>query len=582
MKKLLLFYILFFNGLFSQSNSGTSFHFALCKIPWEKESHVYISIYCDNIAKGILRYNAFEFEKRFALKPGELITIEVPRKVLIDTSETITSKSIEIESDLPIVVNVFNNQEYGSDAFLALPDEVLGTEYMVMCYPGIFPSFTLIVAIEDNTSVKIIENNVQQGCVTLNRGETFLLKSLPNRDLTGTEIHSDRPISIISGNFGAFIPQSDYCCANHLVEMIPPIKQWGRVFFTTPLAMKKNGDIFRILASQDETTIYIDEDSVAQLKKGMYFETNLPSNEGHLIKASKPVLIAQFSTSYQFDKFSKTDPFMTLVQPYEQFGSNYAVIVPEKKAYNDNFLNIAIRTSGVATLRLNNKIIQRQFFSKINDEFSFGQIPITPGGYIVYSIDNSPFSVNVYGYDNYDAYGFVGGTLAKQWLCEKLSKERFLIGVGLSYPFSYGVKFEFGLNHYGLIFSYLYFPEIGKLDDTPPPDNLKKGNYSHVILLSPNYTIPINCDIHFFAGPYFSIAKRNWENNIEGFGFLKGSFFEYYGGIYGGVKYFLFDDIILETSISVGLRSVHRFSDEKIIGSKFSFFPFIGFSYQIF
>lgn len=581
MKK--IFFLIFIAGsLFAQSNAGRSFNFALSRIPWDKESHVYVAIFSENVAKGRLSCGAFNFEKRFALKPGEITTIEIPRKILIDTNERVTRKSITVESDEPVVVNVFNNQEYGSDGFLALPDESLGTEYYAMCYPGEMPSFILVAATESNTGVNFEFPQGGKISVSLMKGETYLLKSGQNEDYTGVHIVSTEPIAVMSGNMGAFIPQSNYCCANHLVEMLPPVSAWGKVFFTTPFAQKKNGDVFKVIASEDETTIYLDDDSITQIGKGKYFETILPSDFGSKISSKKPILLAQFSTSYQFDTSYKTDPFMTLVQPYEQYQTNYAFIVPELKAYQSNFINIAIRAKGIPSLRMNDKIIDKSFFENIDGNFASGRIPVTPGGYRILSNEGYPFSLNVYGYDNFDAYGYMGGSALGEHYCEKLTKERLLIGVGFSYPFSYGAKVEFGYDNWGIIFSYIYFPEVGQLDGTPPPDSLKSGNYSHTFLISPNYTLPINCNFHLFAGPYFSVAKRSWENVVDGLGYLKGSFFEYYGGIHAGAKYFIIDKFLVEASLSIGIRTVHRFSDEKIIGSKFSFFPFIGVSYQLF
>jgi hypothetical protein len=583
MKKILI--LLFISGsLLAQSNAGKSFHFAVSRIPWEKESHVYVSIFSENVALGTLKCDAFNFEKRFALKPGDVTTIEIPRKILVDTNERVTNKSISVQSNSPVVVTVFNNQEYGSDAFLALPDENLGKEYMAMCYPGDLPSFLMLVSKENNTVVDIYPHPNKSELphsIKLKKGEVYMYKSLPMGDLTGTYVKSSKPISMMSGNLGAFIPQSNFCCANHLVEMIPPIKQWGKLFFTAPLAMKKNGDVFKILACEDATTIYLDEDSITVLSRGQYYETVLPSNKGSMISSNRQILVAQFSTSSQFDSSSKTDPFMVLVQPYEQYQKNYSFIVPQKIVYEKNYINITIQNSGITSLRLNENILSKSDFTRINDLFSYGTIPIRPGGYRLYSNDNYPFGLNVYGYDNFDAYGYIAGTALGEHYCEKLTKERFLLGLVFSYPLSYGIKFELGYEKYGFLFSYLYFPEVGVLDDTPPPDYLSKENFSHSFLLSVNYTFPITCNFNAFLGPYFSVSKRTWENVIDD-EHLKGSFFEYYFGAHGGAKFYITNHVILEAALSVGVQTTHRFSDEQFNGYEHCFYPVFVINYQIF
>ena len=582
MKK--IFILLFVAGsLLAQSNAGKSFHFALSRIPWEKENHVYVSIFSQNVALGILKCEAFNFEKRFAIKPGEVTTIEIPRKILVDTNERLTNKSIFVKSNSPVVVTVFNNQEYGSDAFLALPDEHLGKEYMAICYPGDLPAFLMLVSQEDNTVVEIqppLSKGEQPHSIKLNRGEVYMYKSLPMGDLTGTYVKSSKTISMMSGNLGAFIPQSNFCCANHLVEMIPPIKQWGKLFYTSPLAMKKKGDVFKVLACENGTIIYVDDDSITVLSRGQYYETVLPSDKGCMISSNKQILLAQFSTSSQFDLSSKTDPFMTLVQPYEQYQKDYSFIVPQKIVYKNNFVNIIVQTSGITSLRLNENILSKSNFSKINEYFSYGTIPVQPGGHRIYSNDNYPLALNVYGYDDFDAYGYIGGTALGEHYCQRLTRERFLLGALVSYPFSYGLKFELGYEKYGLIFSYIYFPEVGDLDGTPPPDYLSEKNFSHSFLVSLNRTFPINCNLNLFVGPYFSVAKRTWENIIDD-RHLKGSFLEYYFGAYGGAKYYITDRIILEAALSIGMQTTHRLSDEEFYGFKPCFFPVLGITYQV-
>jgi hypothetical protein len=443
----------------------------------------------------------------------------------------------------------------------------------------------MLVSKENNTTIDIYPHPSRAESphsIRLNEGEVYMYKSLPMGDLTGTYIKSSKPISMMSGNLGTFIPQSNFCCANHLVEMIPPIKQWGKLFYTTPLSMKKNGDVFRILACEDATTVYVEDDSITVLSSGQYYETMLPSDRGSVISSNKQILVAQFSTSSQFDSSTSTDPFMVLVQPYEQYQKDYSFIVPQKLIYENNFINIAIRTAGIASLRLNDNILSKSDFKRINEQFSFGSIALRPGGYRLYSNDNYPFGLNVYGYDDFDAYGYIGGTALGEHYCEKLTKERFFVGAVLSYPFSYGLKFELGYEKYAFLFSYVYFPEVGALDGTPPPDSLSKGNYSDSFLFSLNYTFPITCNFNTFLGPYFSVAKRTWENIIEDKGHLKGSFFEYYFGAYGGAKYYITNRILLEATLSVGLQTTHRFSDEQFDGFKACLFPAFIINYQIF
>ena len=94
-------------------------------------------------------------------------------------------KSVYVQSDRPITVVGMNNQQFGTDGFLAYPVNSWGRTYFTMCYPGTLPSYFLIVSAEDNTKISIeptveiieqIETPIQY---ILNKGQTFFIRSKP-------------------------------------------------------------------------------------------------------------------------------------------------------------------------------------------------------------------------------------------------------------------------------------------------------------------------------------------------------------------------------------------------------------------
>jgi hypothetical protein len=587
-----IFYCLFiFIPLFSQNNAGCEFWIAYTRIPWEKENHLYIYITSDNAAKGKVICNSQNFERRFALRPNELVKIEIPRKILIDSTEIISNKGVLIESDKPVIVSGLNYQEYGSEAFLALPKESIGKEYFAVCYPGIFPSHVLCVANENNTKLYIsptveLENYEASPIrVTLNKGQTYLLRSIPQRDLTGSYIKSNKPISVFSGNFGAFIPNVDYCCANHLVEQLPPLNAWGKEYYTSPLANKTKGDVYKITASQENSAIYIDGDSVTTLNAGGFFETILSSSKVSRIISNNPILVTQFSTSNQYDSIPRSDPFMSVLSPVEQFSDEYKFIVPDE-GFAEHYLNITAPEGIHNNFILDNKLLYESPESDSIRQANPFSLPISPGSHTIRSNDYAPFSINVYGYNRFDAYGYSAAMNLEEINCGILRSESFSIGASVSLPFSFGGQVQYNYKKYNIMAGYLYAPKPAWGASTEPPDSLQKDNYQHTIFVSPGYIFPLNCKFLLFGGPYIAFGFRYWKNLAENIdsppyytGVLSGYFIEYYFGIHAGIKYYFHDSFYLQLSGSINMQTTHRFYDQKILSPKPGGILFLSLNY---
>eukprot|EP00058_Branchiostoma_floridae_P014878 XP_002600366.1 hypothetical protein BRAFLDRAFT_66599 [Branchiostoma floridae] len=72
----------------------------------------------------------------------------------------------------------------------------------------------------------------------------------------GTRITSNKPVTLMSGVQCANVPAGIGAC-DHLVEQIPPLDTWGKRFVTVPLAVRTGGDIFRIVAARNGTTVNV-------------------------------------------------------------------------------------------------------------------------------------------------------------------------------------------------------------------------------------------------------------------------------------------------------------------------------------
>lgn len=364
-------------------------------------------------------------------------------------NEKISPQSFHVVSDKDITLYAHSQSVMTSDAFLVLPSESLGTEYIVLTYKsdgsgtGTFvntsstPSQFAIVATEDSTSITIIpstrthSNNLNTQRIILNRGNVYLVQAKIDQsnwfsDLSGTEIISNKPISVFAGhqrttlplNPTASSPSRDFIC-----EQMPPIKSWGKNALLIPYPQPSNvtnrdNDLFRIIAAYNNTEIYINNQLVKTLRKGEVFEDNLI--EPALVTATAPILVAQYKKTAQLQSIqSLSDPFMMIIPPIEQFDNFYRFINIQAyewdedyqrwmKVYTEQYLTVVIPGNAISGLQLNGSSVPAANFKPIpNTDYYYAWLKMNDGASVITA--NEPFGIYVYGYGVANSYGYFGG-----------------------------------------------------------------------------------------------------------------------------------------------------------------------------
>ncbi|KAI8512164.1 hypothetical protein Bbelb_088030 [Branchiostoma belcheri] len=423
------------------------------------------------------------FTEKLNVRFGEVATVELPR----DGVEMLGSRKgrhvVHIQADNDIMVYGVFTERDSSDAYLGLPTDVLGTEYLVPCNTitrnrpeeGFvhIPSEFGVVGVYENTTVTIVPKQrvlfedrtyfaTETITTTLDRFETLQIQS--SDDLTGSRIVSNKPVAVLSGNLFTSVghPESVRGSGTHIVEMIPPVHGWGREFALVPLKGREQGDLFRVLAARDDTqscsylefpTCHSDQRShetsltgeachVASLVRvtglklqvnltgsdprtlhaGEFWEFDLPSYSYKHLVSSKPVLVVQYSKSKTVDQ-ARADPFMMLVPAVSQFAANYSfgtVDFADLHMYGTYHLNIVVNTSEKGGLRLDD--------NPLDPDTRWFLIPDTQMSAARVDSPTVTFGVSVYGYTDYDGYGYPGGLLLPAHATWRSSDE--LQGVG--------------------------------------------------------------------------------------------------------------------------------------------------------
>jgi hypothetical protein len=171
-----------------------------------------------------------------------------------------------------------------------------------------------------------------------------------------------------------------------------------------PLATRTGADTFRIIASDNGTTVTTNGVVLAVLNRGQFKEFRLRTRS--LVSADKPVLLAQYSNSSTFDNVT-SDPFMMLIPPFEQFLASYTITTPAS-GFSINYVNIVAPASAVGSLTLDGVPVAAGLFQPIGASgYSGAQVPVSLGSHTLSS--PLPFGLFSYGYDSFDSYGYPGG-----------------------------------------------------------------------------------------------------------------------------------------------------------------------------
>ena len=378
---------------------------------------------------GLVEIPGIGFSQPFTVTANTITTVDIPLAAEVSGSDNIEDKGIRVLAEDDVTVYFLNPSTpvQTNDAYLGLPVDILGNEYMILGYPeslsargasvDIGPSEMAIVAPYDDTVVTITPS-VTIGAtrtagvpytITLQRFQTYTLQSdSPQEDLTGTIIESYYPIAVFAGVRCADIPPG-YGWCDHIVEQMTPTATWGKEFDTFPFIPRLNGrgDFLRILASTDDTVVTVNGSVIGTIDRGEFLEITV--TEPLEITATEPVLVAQYLTGQGYEGRTG-DPFECLIPPTEQFLLKYTFVTPT--GYAENYVNLIAPTSSLGDLLLDGSPVETSVFSPFGTRgLSAGTITLGEGSHTM--LGSAPFGIYVYGYNQYVSYGYPGGLALK-------------------------------------------------------------------------------------------------------------------------------------------------------------------------
>jgi hypothetical protein len=398
----------------AQDSKGSDFWLAF-QGNFQGGSQLTLFIAGDTATAGTVTIPGLGFTTPFTVTPGAVTSVNLPTSAQQFSSDAVENLGIHVTSVAEVTVYGLNRLQFTTDAYLGLPTDALGTDYINLGYKNsnvVNGSQFGLVAAQDATTVTITPS-VTTGpraagvpyTVNLNQGQTYMLRNsdAAPADLSGTLISSNKPIGVYGGHNCANIPPGAVAC-DHIVEQLTPTTAWGKNFVSMPLATRNNGDTFRIMASQDNTTVQLNGTTIATLNRAQ-FDERLVVGPAQ-ITADKPILVMQYSNGTSFDNVT-SDPFEMMIPPFEQFLAGYTISTPGS-GFSGNYVNVVAPNAAVGAVLLDGAPIPAASYTPIGSSgFSGAQVSVGLGSHTLSG--PLPFGVHSYGFDQADSYGYPGG-----------------------------------------------------------------------------------------------------------------------------------------------------------------------------
>jgi len=268
----------------------------------------------------------------------------------------------------------------------------------------------------DNTEVMV--NGVLNS--TINRGEfsTFEL-------LEASEISASQPVQVVQHSTGWTYDRTKRLTDPHSDlsdEILNHSASWSSNYFVELDAAPAENYLLVVLADAAKDSLQIDGVAIDPRSFGriltffdiprnvprpdpIYTTAQIAINPGvHQISASEPFGV--FKNINALDVYA--DPAMAVIQPQENYLNSYSFQVPDTGGLSRNFINITVPQTGITNVTLDGQLIDSSHFTPIaNTEFAFARLGVNIGPHYIYA--DEAFGLQVYGFDDRDAYMFPGG-----------------------------------------------------------------------------------------------------------------------------------------------------------------------------
>jgi gliding motility-associated-like protein len=423
---------------FGQSNQGKEFWTAyMSHIESTGQSQMSLYITSGTNTSGKVEFADGTKPILFTVTANEVTTVQIPRSAYLKSQGQFL-KGLHITALKSVAVYAHIYASSVSGATLLLPVNALGKNYYSINYTQAsnsemdnlrsYSSF-MVIGTEDNTIVEVIPtadllDGSKAGVVltlTLKKGEVY--QGLALSDLTNTIIRTKsnngdcKRIAVFSGStkIGIGCREAGFTSDNFF-QQVYPTASWGKNYITVPLK-HRNYDIFRVIMSDDNTTLTVNGQKMFLPTRGQY-NYEFSSQQPNAITADKPIQVVQYAVSQgqqlnscQTDFFDLGDPEMILLTPTEQTLDHVTLYSSPRYNIAAHYINVVIKDAQKSTFMLDGRPYTA--FTRLSSDptYAYAQIEVSAGTHNIRAADG--FNAIAYGFGQYESYGYAAGASLK-------------------------------------------------------------------------------------------------------------------------------------------------------------------------
>ncbi|MBK9248874.1 MAG: choice-of-anchor D domain-containing protein [Ignavibacteria bacterium] len=264
---------------------------------------------------------------------------------------------VHVSAQAPISCYGYSMTKTSGEGFAVMPVSALGTEYIVSSYQQCFDNprnliaTTTITAANDETTVSFTmggnsssttSGGLKPGSTTsftMNKGDVLCFATNGiGQDISGSRIKSNKPVTVVSGNQSALVPDG-IPWGNYICEMEIPTAHWGKEYLVPIFYGRKKNPQIRIYGKEKNTTVFRDGQQWLVIPKNTgkredgYIERRLDDGNpsAKVVSSNKPIFISVYNTGQSDDNLASSKPFQMSVLPYEQYQKKVAFATPGAK-----------------------------------------------------------------------------------------------------------------------------------------------------------------------------------------------------------------------------------------------------------
>lgn len=359
------------------NNFGQEFRFAFLEnyASFEKVSFVVSSEqknYTLNISCGIYSASFTIFGKDTTLtylKGG------TPSAATFDPSG---NRSILITSSVPVTLYAMNNSLNSSDITNIIPTEKItgNPVYFINTYRGDESlgksnnSLFTIVALDDSCYINIMPTcdskyNLNKDVLfsfLLRKGQVYRDQALDSQSFSGTKIWNSKGckrFAVYEGAKCSYVEYNNSTCkgCDHLYNQSRPIQNLGTQFTTIPYAGNTGGYLYQIVATENNTSISIDNVPTAILNEREVFTVNQKINKSICIQSDKNISVVEMMKSGDCNGQSSLlgNPSLMTVMPDNQMSNSanfsfpFTKNISQSPSFPAEFYLVVVARSGELT-----------------------------------------------------------------------------------------------------------------------------------------------------------------------------------------------------------------------------------------